>query len=178
MKVGFIDDTKLLTAGYVSLLMGALMIPMIYFLGVMIADRKVGALAALLLWLDPVSIICSQKVWMDTSVAFFTLLAVVFFVYALKSSNDWFFIFCGVASGLAVNTKYTGILITFVMIIFAAFYRKDLFANKKFQLSLVLPILLLLPWFFWNYRVYGLMSVVQHKELMRFLRVLGEAFSR
>ena len=165
---------KLVSAGYVSLFLSALMIPMIYLLGFLVYDKRTGLLAALFLWMDPVSIMTSQKVWMDTSIAFFTLLAALFFVLGLKK-NDWFFILSAAASGLAANTKYTGILITFTIFLFAITYRRDLFKNSKFNFSLVLPFLLLLPWLLWNFNVYGLESVTDNAEIAGLIKRLAKA---
>jgi hypothetical protein len=55
-------------------------------------------------------------------------------------------------------------LITLVIAMYCLLYHRNLFANKKFQFSLLAPFLLLAPWFYWNYRVYGIMSVLKHKE--------------
>ena len=167
---------KLISAEYISLLLSVLMIPLIYLLGAQVYDRRVGFLSALFLWMDPISIICSQKVWMDSTIAFFTFLSALFFIYGMKRNNDWYFILSGMASGFAVNTKYSGILITFIIFIFCLFYRKDLFKNNKFQLSLALPFLMLIPWLSWNYKVYGIASILKHSELrtiyMRFITYL------
>jgi dolichyl-phosphate-mannose--protein O-mannosyl transferase len=75
-------------AEYVSLLMSVLMIPLIYLLGTLVYDRRVGILSAFFLWIDPGNIICSQKIWMDTTIAFFTLLAAVLFIGGLKHNRD------------------------------------------------------------------------------------------
>ena len=168
-----IFGVKLVSAGYVALFLGALMIPMIYLLGSLVYDRRTGLLAAIFLWMDPVSIITSQKVWMDTPIAFFTLLAALFFVVGLKK-NDWFFILSGIASGLAANTKYTGVLITFAIFLFAITYRRDLFKKSKFNLSLILPFLLLVPWLYWNFNVYGLESIANHSEISFLLGQLSK----
>ena len=56
-----------LAAEYVSLLFGVFMIPLVYLLGISIFGHRVAILATILLWLDPISIICTQKVWMDTT---------------------------------------------------------------------------------------------------------------
>lgn len=164
---------ELLSAGYVALFLGALMIPMIYLLGYFIYDRRTGILAAIFLWMDPVSIMTSQKVWPDTPIAFFTLLSALFFAMGLKK-NDRFFIFSGVASGLSMNTKYTGVLITFAIFLFAITYRRDLFKNSKFNLSLILPFLLLGPWLLWNFNVYGLESLKNHSEISFLLGQLSK----
>jgi len=156
---------KLISAEYISLLLSVLMIPLIYLLGAQVYDRRVGFLSALFLWMDPVSIICSQKVWMDSTIALFTLMSALFFVYGLKRNNNLYFILSGIASGLAVNTKYTGIFITLSIILYCLFYNREIFKDKIFRLSLALPFFMLVPWLFWNYKIYGLASVLNHSEL-------------
>jgi len=169
---------SLFSAGYVSIFLAALMIPMIYLLGRLLFDRSVGILAAIFLWMDPVSIICSQKVWPDTSIAFFTLLSVLLFCYAIKNKGDYFFILSGIASGLATNVKYPGILVTIGIATFALIYRKDLFRSKKFWMGLVMPFITLIPWIAWNYRVYG-SEVIKRQGIMHsaFQHVMREVFS-
>ncbi|MCD4780245.1 MAG: glycosyltransferase family 39 protein [Candidatus Omnitrophica bacterium] len=162
------------SAGYVSIFLSVLMMPLLYWLGALLFDRQVGLLAAILLWFDPVVTMTSQKVWIDTSIAFFTLLAAVLFVYALKNKNDWFFIFSGIASGLAVNTKYPGILITFGMVLYTLFYRRDLFRKGKFFLGLLMPFLMLIPWFMWNIQVYGISALKGHYELTFAIRLFTD----
>jgi len=156
---------KLISAEYISLLLSVLMIPLIYLLGTQVYNQRVGLFSALFLWMDPISIICSQKVWMDSTIAFFTLAAVLFFVYGMEHKIDWMYILSGISCGLAVNTKYTGILITFVIVLYCLFYRRDLFKNNKFKFSLALPFLMLIPWLYWNQKVYGIASILNHSEL-------------
>ncbi|MBU1997679.1 MAG: hypothetical protein KKF78_11085, partial [Candidatus Omnitrophica bacterium] len=73
------------------------------------------------------------------------------------------------------NTKYTGLLITFTIFIFAITYRRDLFKNSKFNFSLALPFLLLIPWFYWNFAVYGVNSIVEHNDFAGLLIKLSKA---
>lgn len=163
----------LVSAEYISLLFGVFLIPLVYILGTVLFNRRIGLFSAFFLWLDPVTIMCSQKVWMETTIAFFTLLSAVFFAKGIKSNNDWFFILSGLSSGLAVNTKYPAVLITVAFVFYAFFSDRDLFCNRKFQISLALPFFCLLPWMYWNYRVYGLKSIPHHGEL----NVLFKIFS-
>jgi len=86
------------SAGYIPILFGVLMIPLTYWLGVLLFNRRTAILASLFLWMDPISIITSQKVWMDTTIAFFMLLALVFFVYGFKYQRDLFYILSGMAA--------------------------------------------------------------------------------
>lgn len=158
----------LLASFYISLLSGVLAIPLVYLLGRLIFSELVGLLAAVFMYLDPVSIMSSQKVWMDSPIAFFTLLSVVFFAYALKTQKDYFYLLTGLAAGLAMLTKYTGGLILIVYILYACAYKKKLFLNKTFLINLTLPFIMLIPWIFWNFQVYGesTLRLQSHQEPM------------
>jgi hypothetical protein len=160
MKVFGINE---ISAEYVSLLFGVLLIPLTYFLGTMLFDRRVGLCAALFMWIDPVTVMTSQKIWPDTAMNFFILLSILFFVKAIKSKKENYFILCGLACGLALLTKYTAILIWITIILITFQHQRRLFQNKVFILSLALPFLFLLPWFYWNYLVYGTNFLMQQR---------------
>ena len=160
---------------YVPLLAGVLLIPLTYLLGVLIANRFVGALAAFLMFMDPVAIICSQKIWPETTLALFTLLSVASFIKALKSGDRRYFLVSGLLCGLAANVKYPGILVAPIGLIFAYFHRGDLLRNKTFLAGALLPFLMLFPWVLWNWVTYqenffniqvGLHSFGIQKEVM------------
>jgi len=102
---------------------------------------------------------------MDSTIAFFTFLSALFFIYGMKRRIHWMYILSGIASGIAVNTKYTGIFITLIIILYCLLYSREIFRDKIFRLSLALPFFMLVPWLFWNYKIYGLASVLNHSEL-------------
>ncbi len=170
---------NMVSAAYVALLLSVLMIVLIYFFGEALFGREVGLFAAFLLWMDPVSIICSQKVWMDSGIAFFTFLSALCFFLAVKNKIPWLFIASGITAGLAVNTKYTGVLIIFSFIVYAAVYDLALFKKRQFQIGvLILPFLMLVPWFLWNMQVYGKGNILtvlkQHSELQSVIGIFKE----
>ena len=150
-----IFDNKSTSAIYVPLLFGSLLILVTYLLGSTVFNNRIGLLSAVLAWMDPVTIICSQKIWMETTLAFFMVLAVYIFVLGLKYNRDSLFILSGFVSGLATSVKYPGVLATGAILIYVFAYRVDLLRNKKFIFSLFMPFIILLPWVYLNYRVYG-----------------------
>lgn len=155
------------SAGYIPILLGVLMIPLTYWLGTLLFNRTIGLISACVLWLDPVSVMTSQKVWMDTTLGFFMLLALVLFVAGLKQRKDFYYILSGLACGFAALTKYTGIFASATIAVFAFIYRRELFKTKAFLISLGLPFLMLGPWFYWNYLVYGGRFLLLQKILHR-----------
>ncbi len=143
------------SAAYVSCLFGVLLILLTYWIGALVFDECVGLAAAFLVWMDPVNIISSQKIWMDTTVTFFMTLAVLLFLLGLKDSRGSWFLAFGGSCGLAMLTKYTGVLTVFSAVLFCALYEQRLFKRKSFLLGLILPLGMLLPWVYWNYICYG-----------------------
>jgi 4-amino-4-deoxy-L-arabinose transferase-like glycosyltransferase len=166
------------SAAYVSLLMSVLMIPLIYLLGKMLVNRFVGVIAAVYLWMDPVSIMCSQKMWMETTLSYFMLLSIVFFILALKQRNNFYFILAAVASGLAALAKYPGVIVTAGYVFYAFLYDRELFKNKLFKLGLIVPLIVLIPWLVWNFGVYGMEALTNQGNLHEdAARVVGEIFN-
>lgn len=147
---------SLMSAYYPALLFGVLLIPLTYLLGRLLFSVPVALLAAFYMALDPVTTITSQKIWMDTMLAFFTVLSVYWFSVGFFKEKDFYFILSGIASGLATNTKYTGYLATIAVGVYVLFYHRELFRNKTFLFSLILPLLLMIPWVAWNFQVYGM----------------------
>ena len=145
----------LLSAEYVALLFGVLLIPLTFFIGKELFDSRIAMAAAMFMWIDPVSVITSQKVWMDTTMSFFMLLSLFFFIRGMNLKRGYYFLLGGLACGLAMLTKYTGILVLVTMISVAFVHRRELFFKKAFIFGLILPFMMLLPWAYWNYRVYG-----------------------
>ena len=163
-----IFGTDPVAAEYVSLLFGVLLIPLIYLFGTLTFNRAVGLLSAFFLFIDPVSIICSQKVWMDTLLTFCIFLSIYLFIYAHKYRKDSFYLYSGIASGLALLTKYPGILPVFIIVIFTSLYHRELLKKKQVILGLLIPFVMFLPWLYWNYLVYGAHFVFKHLTLHNF----------
>jgi 4-amino-4-deoxy-L-arabinose transferase-like glycosyltransferase len=118
-------------------------------------DSKVGVYAALLMSIEPISWISSQKIWMETTLAFFTVLSLYLFVLARKKYNPWIMMGSGVAAGLATLTKYPGVLATGIIFLYTLCCERWLFKKKTFIFSLSVPFIMLVPWFLWNFRIYG-----------------------
>ena len=144
-----------LGAGFVPLLFGALAISLVYFMGKLAAGRVVGVLSAGLMWIDPAAIMSSQKVWMDAPLMFFMLLTVYGYWRAVRKKEDSFFLIGGLAAGTACMIKYPGILTLFAVVIFFLLMEPRVFKNRYFQWSLTLPLVMAVPWIWWNYLIYG-----------------------
>lgn len=170
----------MLAAFYVPLVMGVVLIPLTYWLGVLCFGRKAGILAALLAYLDPVTIICSQKIWMETMLAALTLLSILYFMRGIKLGNSKLFLWCGFWCGMATLVKYPGILVIAGCSLYGFLYDKKLFRDPHFMIGMILPFLMLIPWIIWNLSVVPIDSYVglhssklhQKETVVKFLYLL------
>ncbi|MEW5895413.1 MAG: phospholipid carrier-dependent glycosyltransferase [Candidatus Omnitrophota bacterium] len=144
-----------LGAGFFPIFLGSLSIALVYLIGRMVGGRIAGLLAAGFMFIDPVLIMSSQKVWMDAPLMFFMLLTVYSYWKAIREKKDSFFLMGGLAAGAAFMVKYPGILTFLTVILFVILSAPEVFRNRKFLLSLVLPFLVSVPWFALNFYVYG-----------------------
>ena len=150
-----IFGTTALGAGFFPVFLGSLAVGLVYLLGSLIGGRIVGILSALFMFMDPAAVMSSQKVWMDAPLMFFMLLTVYAYYKGIREKKAVFFFLGGTAAGMSVMIKYPGILTFLGVILFAFLCVPGLFRNKKFLVSLVLPVLISMPWIFMNYYVYG-----------------------
>ena len=84
------------------------MVLIVFLLGRNLYDDRVGILAALYLCIDPVHWVCSEKIWMETTMSFFMLSAILLFVLGQK--QKFYLSLSGLSIGLAMLVKYPGIL--------------------------------------------------------------------
>ncbi len=160
-----LSDMRLERALYPSLIFGLLLIPLAFLLAGELFDEHVGLLAAVLVYLDPVAVLCSQKIWMETTLAFFTVLAAYLFILGVRRNRPWLYVAGGLAAGLATMVKYPGFLAAVIMGLYALVLRRALFRSGKFLAGLAMPLIVSLPWIIWNYRVYGWEFLALQKRL-------------
>lgn len=142
-----------LTAVSVSILFGSLMVLVVFLLGRELYDDRVGLLAAFFLCVDPIHWICSERIWMETTMSFFMLLSILLFVYGQKQKR--FLLLSGVSIGLAMLTKYPGILPIFIIISYVALSERRMITRKDICLLCLTSFIIFLPWVIWNWKVYG-----------------------
>jgi len=142
-----------LSAVSVSIIFGCLMIPVVFLLGKELYDERVGLLAALLLCADPVHWVCSEKIWMETTLSFFILLSALLFIYGRK--RPFCLLLSGVAVGLAMLTKYPGLLPLLIIVTYVVWIERTMIRKKGFWLLCLSAVIVFIPWIIWNWKVYG-----------------------
>lgn len=125
-----------------SLLTGIASILLIYFLGKLLFNEKVGIIGAFLLSFFPLNVNYSTQVYADLAQSFFTGLAVYLFLLAEKKSlnaqKEWMYLISGISVGISFLTKESGIVI---FLFFALFILYKLIFGK--QSTKIFPYLLI-----------------------------------
>lgn len=103
----FINDIQL-SGRVVSAIAGVLTIPVIYYGLINISSRNLASLAAFLFAINPLSITCSRYLKEDSLLVLFT--TATFLLVLNARSNQKLHWFAAISAGLALGTKYTGLL--------------------------------------------------------------------
>ena len=103
----------------------------VYLLGSLFFSHRVGLISALFLSLTPIELVVSNKIWADDMTAFFAVLAVILYLYALKNNKPVFSLISGLSCGISILTKMSGVYIIFVILLFHLFEQRKKRANLK-----------------------------------------------
>jgi|GEM_PF-1705292 len=118
---------------------------------------KTAFLAALLLALDPDSILCANYLITETLFTFLLLLAVYLLLASLNRNSlvRLLLSLLTFAAGIYVRPSGMTISILIILTVFAFQFKQNHFAWKKLLLSLITLTVLLLPWYMRNYAQTG-----------------------
>jgi mannosyltransferase len=130
-----------------SAIFGILTIPLVYEIGRLCSDQKVGLVSALFLSLSPFHVWFSQDARMYAMATFLTLASVYFFLRLLQGDNWRWWMGFVVCTALGYYTHYFTFFIaltefTYLLITFRNHYK--LF--RKWTLAQVVAFLPLIPW--------------------------------
>ncbi len=129
---------------------------LIFLIGKEIRNNATGLTAALLFTTSFYGFILSGIfILPDTPQIFFWLLALYFLVVALPDTtlslrSRQFMLFSGIASGLAILSKYHSVFLPAGAILYILSYNRSWLKAKEFYASLAMICLLALPILFWN----------------------------
>lgn len=147
-------------AELVTFFLSILTIVAVYYIGrYAFDDERRGLLAALLLAVDPVFWLCSKKIWIEIAYTFFIYLGILLLILAIKK-NGKLFLYSGISLGLSMVSKHFAAMPCFGIFVFVIFILEDIPSRKQIMSFLLAPMGVLLPWFLWNYEVYGKGSLV------------------
>lgn len=126
-------------------------------------DGKTALLSGILLGVMPAYFWLSSLSLLETMLVFFTIISITFFYCWLKNHKDRMLVLSGVALGLGFLTKYqmvvTAIILVFSIIFLARNQVK--FAFKKFSLTIVAAVLVIVPWIVIAFEAYASQILTQ-----------------
>lgn len=140
-------------AGFIPNIMGCLIIVLVFLIGKNLFDMLVGLTAAFLLAIDVNHCICSQKIWMETTLA--SLFWLTLYLFFLSYKHKYLYLLTGVTAGLALLTKYPAVLIFPIILTYIVFHEPKTFRVPHFYLFPIFAFLLFLPWIVLNFHFYG-----------------------
>lgn len=126
---------------------GVLSIPIIYKIGKILFDKKVGILAAFFLSISPFHIYYSQELTNYTLTLFLCLCSIYYFIIVLKENKFLLWIGYIAFTTLSIYSHYPSFfLLATENLIFLIFCRKYKTLINRWLLSQLIIILLYLPW--------------------------------
>ena len=135
-----------------SALLGTASVYLIYLIGNLLYSKNTGLLAAALLGTTLNNIYISRVGMQEAYVIFFLLLASYFFLQSLR--NDNYLKWAGAAIGLAALSKYTGLILVPIFLIYLLFFKREYFKNKNFWLGMLFTLLIFSPQIIYNIELY------------------------
>lgn len=131
---------------------------LVFLIASKLYDRKIALVAAAINALCPVFLHASTKIWIDSMLTVFVTACIYMALVASEKGKIIYHIFVGVLLAAAMMTKLTGFII-FPLILFMLLYKKIIKKNIAYTLAATLvAIILIFPWFYWQYRVFGTIS--------------------
>ncbi len=126
---------------------------LIYKIGRVNSDVNQALMAAAIFSLCPINLFVSSKIWLDS---FLTFLITLSFYLAFKAKKPRDYFFSGLFFALALLTKYSAIFILFSVTLI--FWQKKAKRTKVLAglISFSLPLVLVLPWFVYQYQTLGI----------------------
>jgi 4-amino-4-deoxy-L-arabinose transferase-like glycosyltransferase len=141
-------------ARLLSPIVSSLTVIAFYFLGKNSFDKKIGEYAALFFLFNPAAILLGTRLLTESlALLFFTL--AVFFLFG-SAKKKWMIVPFIAFAALAGLTRYPLLLhsvVIFVVFIFLA-RKLEIIRNKFFFLGIFVGILIMLPWFVFNFQTY------------------------
>lgn len=137
----------------VPILFGSLTVCVIYFLGKLLYNRWVGLLSATLLSFSYFHILFSRMIYFEAPVIFFIFTAMYFFWKSYKEDSVKYACVTGFFLGLAIDTKYVGLLLYPAFALFIVWTKKKgwfslgwkSLVEKKFLLIVLVSLIVFSP---------------------------------
>ena len=163
---------------FASIFFGTLAIIVVYLICKELFNKKVGLIAAF------VSAISSYQLdmmeaGMDTTMVFFVLLSLYFFILSTRKENKLYFYLIWVSAGIAVMVKPIGLLFLVPLglcSIYYHFYKSKSIKIKDYIFVIILLFLIFTPVLTFNYLLYKDKGILD-LQFSRFTRISVDTYA-
>lgn len=126
-------------------------------------QEKAGLWAVLLLALVPIFAVGAFFTFPDGPLGAFWIITLFLVHKALRTSKNYFWYLAGLTWGLALLSKYNGVLLGLIVLVYLLAVKEDRFWLKRKEpyLACVIAFLVFLPVLIWNYQ-HGFVSFLFH----------------
>jgi 4-amino-4-deoxy-L-arabinose transferase-like glycosyltransferase len=166
---------------FIPALAGGLSIPLVYLVGKEFVDRNVGIIAAAACAFSPFLIYYSQEARAYAVMLFFVLLAMIFFLQALKTDSirDW--VLFGVLSALAFWCHFYALVIIGALVLYALavkfpVLRKDIGSIKPMIIGGAAFVVVCLPLILITIQLFALRTASAPTFGIQGLGIISETF--
>jgi hypothetical protein len=150
----------------VSIVFSCLSIILVYSLGKLLYSSRIGLYAALLFASSEFFLFFSRSGLSESTFLFFFIAATFFFLRGLVHDRTVDFLYSGLFTSAALYTKYSAFPLLIIFSIIGLLARKT-FDRKRFMLSVIVPVLLYMPYVILFLNVVGYSSIgARHGSLL------------
>jgi 4-amino-4-deoxy-L-arabinose transferase-like glycosyltransferase len=153
----------LFAINFLAVLILTLTTYVIFQLGGLIVDKKLGAIAALMWLTYPFSTtkFIYYTLNYDGLENLFSLATIYFAILNIKTNQKKYLFLLGITAGLALLSKYTAIITILGIIIYYVWNNKKVFLQYPVYLSILICVIIFLPVLIWNYQHHWVSFIYQ-----------------
>lgn len=137
----------------IPVLSNILTIFLVYKIGSKLYNHQTGLLAATILTICPISLFTASKIWLDSFLTL-GLTLVIYFILEIKK-NNLYALAAGLIFALSLMVKYSAVFILPIVFLVIVLNKKVWSEKLKTFLFFLMPLVLTIPWFNYNYQQLG-----------------------
>ncbi|PIZ83619.1 hypothetical protein COX97_00775, partial [Candidatus Pacearchaeota archaeon CG_4_10_14_0_2_um_filter_05_32_18] len=163
---------------FASIFFGTLAIIVVYLICKEVFNKEVGLIAAFISALSPYQLEVMEA-GMDTTMFFFVLLSVYFFILSTRKENKFYFYLIWLSAGIAVMTKPIGLLFLVPLglcSIYYHFYKFKSIKIKDYIFVIMLLLLIFTPVLTFNYLLFKDKGILD-LQFSRFTRISVDTYA-
>ncbi len=151
---------------FISIICSAIAVCITFLLAKELYNETTGLFASILFISTEYFIFFSKSGLSDATFLLFFIASIYFFYQGIQKNQKMYYIYCGIFTLLACYTKYSGPIL-FLIYLFIGIRRYKEINRFWYIFTIIIPILLLLPYFFIFVKIISITGITQrHGKLL------------